>query len=83
MKSITWGLTYWPWYLSIASLTFLIPEAIAFFTNARNTLSDFAWRELGLHGSVTPHDFAWWASLVAWSVFAVVITAHIWFQTPS
>lgn len=80
---ITWGLWYWPKYLIVASLLFLAPEAYAFFTNHNNTLSDFAWNELGIGGTINQHHPAWWFSLVAWLVFFVVITGHIWFKNPS
>lgn len=82
MDRITWGLVYWPKYLIVASVFFLVPETYAFFTNADNTLSDFAWRELGIGGTINQHHSAWWFSLVAWIMFAVVITGHIWFRTP-
>lgn len=80
---ITWGLAYWPKYMIVASLAFIIPETVAFFTNASNTLSDFAWYELGINGTINRHDFAWWISLIAWAMFVIVITGHIWFRTPS
>ena len=76
---VTWGAYYWPVFLIGVSLAFLIPEAYAFFTNPGNTLSDYSWMELKVTGSGR-HILAWYASLFAWLVFAVVITAHIWFR---
>ena len=80
---ITWGLYYWPTYLTIGSLFFLIPELVALFTNAANTLSDYCWRELSVnvtfgHGA---HTVAWWFSLVSWGMFIVLITMHIWWRS--
>lgn len=76
-----WGNTYWPIGLIAASVAFLVPELYALFTNVRNTLSWYCWRELHVgtaygHGV---HTAAWWLSIAAWLVFVVVITGHIWF----
>lgn len=79
MKHITWGLPYWTGFLITVSIGFLVAEFIALFTNVWNTLSYFAWYEMGISGTISPHTPAWWASLIAWCVFVVVITAHIWF----
>lgn len=78
-QGITWGLWYWPAFLISVSLAFLAPESVAFFTNHANTLSDYSWLQLSVN-STGRHIFAWYASLIAWSVFTVVITAHIWFR---
>jgi Trk-type K+ transport system membrane component len=80
-----WGIIYWPVFLSVVSALFLIPELIALFTNAANTLSVYAWRELNItmisgHG---PHTLAWWLSLISWLLFTVIITAHIWWHALS
>lgn len=82
MKTITWGLYYWPYYLILTGATFLIPEIIALITNANNTLSDYSWRELHVGGafSHTQHTAAWWISIVAWALAVIVLTAHIWFK---
>jgi hypothetical protein len=82
MGKPTWGLAYWQWFLVAGSLAFLVPEVFALCTNSVNTLSDFSWYELGLAGRVNHHTVAWWLSLAAWSLFAGVITAHIWFRAP-
>jgi hypothetical protein len=79
-----WGIRYWPVFLSVASAFFLIPELIALFTNASNTLSDYCWNQLHVnvsfgHGA---HTVAWWFSLVAWFMFVVLITIHIWWRGP-
>lgn len=76
----TWGTYYWPYFLILVSVEFGVPELIALGTNVANTLSDYA--RLQLHvgtafaGSV--HTVAWWASLIAWLLFVVVITDHVW-----
>ena len=78
-----WGKIYWPIALTVASvIMFGIPELIALFTNPANTLSDYSWSELNVtvaygHGI---HTVAWWASIVVWFVFVVVITIHIWWR---
>ena len=78
-----WGIIYWPKYLIVASLFFLIPEIIALFTNTANTLSAYCWNELrvGLAFGHGEHTLAWWVSLVAWSLFVIIITGHIWWRT--
>lgn len=76
-----WGNWYWPRGLVIVSLAFAVPELYALATNVQNTLSWYCWRELGV-GSVSRngiHTLAWWCSIIAWLLFTVVITAHIWF----
>jgi hypothetical protein len=76
---ITWGRVYWPVFLLVASLLFAIPELIAIFTNAANTLSEYAWQELKV-GTFPVHTAARWISLIVWLVFVAVITAHIWWR---
>jgi hypothetical protein len=80
---VTWGLRYWPAFLVAVSIAFLLPETFAFFTNHNNTLSDYAWHELGFSGKTGLRGFADWFSFIAWSVGVVVLTAHIWFKVPS
>jgi hypothetical protein len=85
----TWGLTYWPIFLIISSAwiacAFGIPETIALLQGTShhldNTLSQYARVDLGVAVAVktTVHTIAWWCSFVAWMVFVVFITAHIWF----
>lgn len=80
---MTWGLAYWPSFLTVASAFFLVPELFALATSAQNTLSDYCWRELNVnmtfgHG---PHTVAWWASIAAWLLFVIVITLHIWWRS--
>lgn len=79
----TWGHVYWPVGLLTASLMFLIPEAIAFFTNKANTLSAYSWGELEVHRATRLwlHIPAWYVSLAAWLLFFIVITGHIWFKS--
>lgn len=78
-NEMTWGKTYWPIALIVASIAFLIPEIWALLTNVHNTLSDYARFELNLNPHVyDQHTIAWWFSLCAWGVFIVVITLHIW-----
>jgi hypothetical protein len=77
---ITWGKYYWPIALLIAAVgMFGIPELIALFTNHANTLSDYSWEELGVHG-VRIDNVAWVFSLVVWLMFVVIITLHIWWK---
>jgi hypothetical protein len=86
---ITWGNTWWPAFLIISSvwlvLGFGVPETIALLSPVANhfdnTLSIYARNELGLSVAVagTRHTVAWWCSFIAWMVFTVFITAHIWF----
>jgi hypothetical protein len=78
-----WGRVYWPLYLILVSVFFLVPETVAFLSNTVNTLSEYAWREMSIefiagHGM---HTVSWWLSLVAWCVFVVLITGHIWWRT--
>lgn len=80
---MTWGKYYWPYFLILSSVLFLIPEIIGLITNASNTLSEYCWRELNVHSGLhlDQHGIAWWLSLVAWLLFVVVITAHIWYKS--
>jgi hypothetical protein len=77
-----WGNFYWPRFLIAVSLAFALPELYALVTNQANTLSDYSWGELSVqqHEPLLIHTVAWWLSLVAWCLFAVAITAHIWFR---
>jgi len=83
MKQPTWGTYYWSFFLVLVSLLFLVPELIALFTNATNTLSDYSWRELTVHNGlhINQHTLAWWLSLIAWLVAVVVLTLHIWWKS--
>lgn len=76
---ITWGRWYWPAYFAVVAVGFLPAEIYALITNVWNTLSYFAWHEMGIGGTYSPHTPGWWISLIAWCLFTVVITAHIWF----
>jgi hypothetical protein len=77
-----WGYSYWPWYLIIASIAFIIPEFYGIFTNAANTLSDYCWHELSVNVMFGNgrHTIAWWLSLIGWGTFVVLITLHIWWR---
>lgn len=86
---LTWGRIYWPVFLIASSLWiltgFLIPEVIALLTNVSshtdNTLSYYARTELHVTSTIQDiHDVAWYLSLIAWGVFTVWITGHIWFD---
>lgn len=79
----TWGLVYWPIFITSVICAFAGPELAAFFTNHRNTLSDFAWYELGLSAHYSPHTWFWWVSLVATLAIFGTLVGHIWFQTPA
>lgn len=80
---MTWGKHYWPWFLILVSLAFLIPEITALITNVKNTLSDYAWYELDIttpKEAFSAHTAAWFLSLGMWAVIAVWLTYHIWFE---
>jgi hypothetical protein len=77
---MTWGKLYWPFFLILTSALFLGPELIALFTNWHNTLSQYSWAELNVSPRIPVHTIAWWISVMAWALFVVVITAHIWFR---
>jgi len=77
---MTWGRLYWPFFIVVTSALFLGPELIAIFTNAANTLSEYSWAELNVNPRIPMHTVAWYTSLIAWLLFVVVITAHIWWR---
>lgn len=85
---ITWGKEYWPIFLIISAiwvlLGFGIPELIALLSpvpnHLDNTLSVYARDELNVSAQLTKHAIAWWLSFLAWGLFVVVITLHIWFD---
>jgi hypothetical protein len=81
---MTWGRHYWPVFLIAVSLAFLIPEILALATNAKNTLSDYAWYELDIttpQEHFSAHTAAWFLSLGMWLVIAIWLSYHIWFET--
>jgi hypothetical protein len=86
---MTWGRTWWPLFLIISAiwllLAFGIPELIAIFTKGPgahldNTLSNYSRSELHVTATLTRHTIAWYLSFLTWSVFAGIITLHIWFD---
>lgn len=77
---ITWGRYYWPFFIVLTSVLFLVPELIALFTNYMNTLSEYSWAELHVNPHVSMHTLAWYLSLGGWIMFVIVITLHIWFR---
>lgn len=77
---MTWGRYYWPFFLVLSGLLFLIPEIIALVTNFRNTLSQYSWAELHVNPHIAVHTMAWYISICGWLLFVIVITAHIWFR---
>lgn len=78
-----WGNWYWPIGLCVMSALFVPAELFALLTGARNTLSDYCWRELGVSKALelSGHGAAWWASLTSWLLFVVIITLHIWYRS--
>lgn len=78
----TWGDIYWPIFLSIVSVLFLVPETIALITNHANDLSEYCWRQLSVTKAfvIGPHTFAWYSSFVAWILAVILLTFHIWFR---
>lgn len=79
----TWGQHYWPVFLVAGVILFGIPEIFALFTNVYNTLSWYAWSKLNLSLSVGAgmDTVAWWASLILWISFVIIITGHIWWKS--
>lgn len=77
-----WGNWYWPAFLCAAFVLFAPAEIFALVTNSANTLSEYCWRELHVTRALelSGHGAAWWASLVMWVIFFVVITLHIWYR---
>jgi hypothetical protein len=78
----TWGLIYWPIFLTAVIAAFSGPELGAFFTNDRNTLSEFAWYELGVGGRYDPHTPIWWITLIGSLFIIATVIGHIWFKVP-
>lgn len=76
----TWGPHVWPWWLIAVAGSFLGLEIFALITNHANTLSDYAWRELGVQGVRSVHTAAWALTLGAWLTMAWFLTEHIWFM---
>jgi type II secretory pathway component PulF len=77
---MTWGKYYWPYFLILTSVIFLVPEIVALFTNVTNTLSWYARHMLNVSAHMTVHTLAWYISLTAWILFVIVITGHIWWN---
>ena len=80
---MTWGRVWWPVFLIVTSLAFLIPEVIALVTNVKNTLSDYARYELNVTTPTqgfTTHTAAWLLSLGVWLTVAFWLTWHIWWE---
>jgi hypothetical protein len=82
MVRTLWGHYYWPAFLTVVSLFFLVPEFIALITNSANTLSDYAWSEMNVSMSYSGgvHTAGWWLSLVVFIVAAVLLVIHIWWR---
>lgn len=80
-----WGNFYWPYWLILTSLTFIVPELLAVFTNAANTLTRYTHIQLSVTTATVNahiHTVAWYVSLIGWLVFVVLITIHIWWAGP-
>jgi hypothetical protein len=77
-----WGNTYWPIWISVCSFLFLVPEVISQIFNHYNSLSEYAWRELGVSKAFqfTMHSAAWYLSLTAYIMAFVILLIHIWFR---
>ena len=83
MKTATWGNIFWPVFIIAVSVVFLVAESYALTTNVTNTLSDYAWRELGIPVNSTKpvlHTAAWLLSQGAFIVVAVWLWRHIWYH---
>jgi hypothetical protein len=86
---LTWGRIYWPIFLMIEGILFLIgflpAEITALLTEVKyhtdNTLSYYARTELHVTSSIQDvHDIVWYLTLVPWCMFVIWITGHIWFD---
>lgn len=80
---VTWGYYYWPVFLILVSLGFLPAELYAVFTNTSNTLSDYAWYELGVNPSLGKpliHSAAWFLTQGVYLVMVAWLWRHIWFR---
>jgi len=69
----TWGQWYWPLWLTIVLLAFLVPEIYALITNVRNTLSWWVWDQL----DVSPLATAPWTAAHL-LVFGVWVLMNVW-----
>lgn len=86
----TWGKDYWPVFLIISGFWVLtgfgIPEGLSLAsypsTHIDNSLSFYARTELHVYVATGTdiHTVGWWISFLAWMMFVVFITAHIWFD---
>lgn len=79
-STATWGPHVWPWFLIAVAGVFLALETYALVTNSANSLSDYAWTELGIRGFRPVHSAAWLLTLGAWLTLAYFVTEHIWFR---
>lgn len=77
-----WGGSYWPAWLGLAVLTFLVPEIYALATNVRNTLSWWVWDQLHIAAGESPTQWSAVAFLTfgVWLVMVVWLTFHFWFR---
>lgn len=75
-----WGHVWWPVYLILCGVLFIVPECIALVTNASNTLSEYCWKELAASPKLPLHTVAWNISLIGWLLAVIVLTIHIWFK---
>lgn len=78
----TWGNHYWPVWMVLAFLTFIVPEAYSLFTDhGPNTLSAYVWRLLGTVRNESVHQ---WGALdfLTFGIYAVIViwlAFHFWF----
>jgi hypothetical protein len=79
---ITWGQTYWPWYLIVTAIGFLGPEIWALITHSGNTLSNYSRTSLNvtLGEHLSQHNAAWALTLGVFVVVTVWLVGHIWFD---
>jgi hypothetical protein len=81
---MTWGKTYWPIFLTIAFLAFIIPEILALVKigPVDNTLSNWVWSELKITSNEKMNKwsaldfliFGQWMTLMTW------LTWHFFFR---
>jgi hypothetical protein len=78
--TVTWGKLLWPIWLTLVTLTFLVPEIYALITNANNTLSDWIWRLLNVSRNQQDWTAAHFLVFGVWLTLVVWLTFHFFFR---
>lgn len=79
---VSWGRWYWPVFLGVVFLFFIVPEVYALVKGQRNTLSDFVWIRLKI---VRGERFSDWSALdlfvfVQWIGLVIWLTWHFFWH---